>query len=97
MSGNKRWQGHPGLSRPLTIWGVERRWFLLSATLGVASWNAVESLLLGGFFFAVLYGAGALAWKRDPDMLLILRESTRFKSRYDSGKWADHPWTIILR
>ena len=36
MERAKIWRGYPALSKPLTIMGVERRWFLLSATLGLA-------------------------------------------------------------
>ena len=36
--------------------GVERRWFLLSAMLGLAMWNAINSLLTGAVIFLVLYG-----------------------------------------
>ena len=32
--------------------GVERRWFLLSATLGLALWNAINSIVVGGLIFA---------------------------------------------
>jgi len=97
MTDLKRWQGYPAMSRPLTIWGVERRWFLLTCTFGVATWNAVESIFLGAFFFGILFAAGAWAWKKDPAMLMILKEASRYKARYDSGKWAETPWTIVLR
>ena len=85
------------MSKPLTIMGVERRWFLLSSTLGLAMWNAINSILIGGGIFTVLYGAGFWAWKQDPDMLEILRASTRFRARYDPGKWSAEPWHIRLR
>ena len=39
MERGKTWRGYPALSKPLTIMGVERRWFLLSATLGLALWR----------------------------------------------------------
>ena len=97
MRGAKTWRGYPTLSRPLTIMGVERRWFLLSATLGLAMWNAINSLLTGGLIFGVLYGAGWWAWKQDPDMLEILRASTRFRARYDPGKWVEAPWYLLIR
>ena len=29
-------------------------------------------------------------------MLTILRESVRFKTRYDPAKWAEHPWYILI-
>ena len=54
MEQGKAWRGYPALSRPLTILGVERRWFLLSATLGLALWNAINSIVVG---IAHLHGA----------------------------------------
>ena len=57
--------------------GVERRWFLLSATVALALWNAINSLLIGGMIFGVLYTAGLLAWRKDPAMLSILKVSRR--------------------
>ena len=47
MQGAKNWPAYPALSAPLTIMGVERRWFLLSAMLGLAMWNAINSLMTG--------------------------------------------------
>ena len=88
MERRKAWRGYPALSKPLTIMGVERRWFLLSATLGLAMWNAINSIVTGGLIFAVLYGVGFWAWKQDPNMLEILRASAKFRARYDPGKWA---------
>ena len=61
MRGLRRWAGYAALNRPLTILGVERRGFLLIATLGLAMWNAMASLVTGGVVFAVGYGAGWLA------------------------------------
>ena len=97
MQGAKTWPAYPALSAPLTIMGVERRWFLLSAMLGLAMWNAINSLVTGGVIFVVLYGAGWFAWREDPNMVEILRASTRFKARYDPGKWADSPWYLLIR
>ena len=97
MRGLRRWAGHPALNRPLTILGVERRAFLLSATLGLAMWNAINSLVTGILVFAVLYGAGWLAGRRDPDMLAVLRAAARYPARFDPGKWADEPWYLVIR
>ena len=69
----KVWGAYPTLSKPLTIMGVERRWFMLSATLALAMWNAINSLVTGGMIFAVLYVSGWLAWKKDPNMLASSR------------------------
>ena len=30
-------------------------------------------------------------------MLAILKASTRFKARYDPGKWIAEPWRVILK
>lgn len=86
MHGAKVWTGHPTLSRPLTILGVERRWFMLAATLGLAMWNALNSLVTGAFVFGVLYAAGLLAWRRDPAMLQIIAAGQSCRTRYDPGK-----------
>lgn len=79
------------------ILGVERRWFLLSATLAVSLWNAGDSLLAAIFVLALLLAAGRLAWKQDPNMLSLLREAARSKVRYDPGKWTEAPWYLDLR
>lgn len=79
------------------ILGVERRWFLLSATLAVSLWNASDSLLAGIVVLALLFAVGRLAWKKDPNMLGLLREATRSRVRYDPGKWTETPWHLDLR
>ena len=97
MDGQKIWRGHATLSAPLKMMGVERRWFLLSATVALALWNAINSLLIGGVIFGVLYTAGLLAWRRDPAMLSILKVSASFRARYDPGKWSISPWVVRIR
>ena len=57
--GTTLWHGYAILSQPLTILGVERRFFLLAAVLGAGLWNAVNSLLVGGVVFVVLYVAAS--------------------------------------
>ncbi len=94
--GARAWAAYPALSAPLTMMGVERRWFLLSATLGMAMWNAVNSIMIGAVSFCLLYGVGWWAWRTDPHMLTILRESVRFKTRYDPAKWGAAPWYIVI-
>ena len=64
MRGKREWKAYGVLSEPLTVMGVERRFFLLSAVLGAAIWNAVNTLVGGLFVFGVLYVAGLFAWKR---------------------------------
>ena len=94
--GARAWAAYPALSAPLTMMGVERRWFLLSATIGMAMWNAINSIVLGAVTFCILYAVGWWAWRTDPHMLSLLRESVRFKTRYDPAKWAAQPWYILI-
>ena len=86
MYGTTVWSGHPTLSRPLTILGVERRWFFLAATVGLAMWNAINSIMTAVLIFGTLYAAGLLAWRRDPAMLQIIAAGQSTRSRYDPGK-----------
>ena len=86
MIGSRVWTGHPTLSRPITILGVERRWFMMTATLGLGMWNALNSILTAAFIFSVLYVAGLMAWKRDPAMLQIIAAGQSSRARYDPGK-----------
>ena len=67
--GKRLWPCYPSLSRPLTIMGVERTWFILSATLALALWNALNAIVTAMVVFGALWGAGYLAWKQDPNML----------------------------
>ncbi len=97
MRGLRRWAGYAALNRPLTVLGVERRLFLLGATLAVAVWNATASLVAGGVVFAVCYGAGWREGRKDPAMLAVLRASTRYPARFDPGKWAADPWHLKVR
>lgn len=78
----------------MTILGVERRWFLLSATLGLAIWNGINSILTGAAVFAALYAVGFFAWKRDPNMLSIIAAAATAKTRYDPGKESE--WHLHL-
>ena len=97
MRGLARWPGYAALNRPLTVLGVERRLFLLGATLALAVWNATASLVAGGLVFAGCYGAGWLAGRRDPAMLTVLRNAARYSVRFDPGKWADEPGHLRIR
>ena len=100
MRGRRQWHGYAVLSQPLTVLGVERRFFLLAATLGAAIWNAVNSLAAGGLFFGVLYAAGWLAWRHDQNLVGVIRAAVRYRSssRYDAGLLEDcSPYVVIER
>jgi type IV secretory pathway TrbD component len=74
------------LHRPLTIGGVDRRLFFLALLIGAAGFNLFYSLLAGCLLFAALYGFAAWSTARDPQMLLILLQSSRHRRRYDASK-----------
>ena len=98
VRGLRRWAGYAALNRPLTILGVERRGFLLSRHARVSRCGTRRtSLVTGGVVFAVGFGAGWLAGRKDPDMLGVLRAGTRYPARFDPGKWADEPWHLMIR
>ena len=98
MRGRRQWHGYAILSQPLTVLGLERRFFLLAATLGAAIWNAVNSLAAGGLVFGVLYAAGWLAWRHDQNLVGVIRAAVRYHSRYDAGWLEDRsPYVVIER
>ncbi len=79
---------HRSLNRPLAILGVERKLFFLAMLIGAATFNFFGSLLRGILMFVVLYLALRLATAKDPQMLRILLNASKFKSRYDPAKRA---------
>ena len=95
--GTKLWHGYAILSQPLTIMGVERRFFLMSAVFGAGLWNAVNSLLVGAVVFVVMYVAGFFAWRYDQNMVLVVRAAVRYRGRYDAGLLLDTSPVIIIR
>jgi type IV secretory pathway TrbD component len=74
------------LNRPLTIWGVERRFFFLALAIGSATFNFFGSLLAGLLMFIALYTFGRWVTATDPQMLRILLNSSRSRQRYDPLK-----------
>ena len=97
VRGSRLWHGYAILSQPLTILGVERRFFLMAAVLGAGLWNAVNSLLAGAVVFGVLYVAGWFAWRSDPHMVIVIRAAVRYRSRYDAGRLLDTSPYIVVR
>ncbi len=89
ISGERTWTACRSLSRPLTMFGCERKAFILSGTIGAAAWNAMNSLAVGLLLFAIGYGIGWFGTRNDPHMLLVIRAAAREKVRYDPGKRPD--------
>ena len=71
------------LNRPLTIWGVERRFFFLALVIGSATFNFFGSLLAGLVMFNALYIFGRWVTVTDPQILRVLLNSSGTRRRYD--------------
>ncbi len=72
---------YKALHRPLTIWGVDRRLFLLALLLGAATFNGRYSFLAGLLMTGALYGFARWATARDPEMFRILLASSKVARR----------------
>jgi len=79
---------HRSLNKPLTILGVERKLFFLAMLIGAGTFNFFGSLLGGLLMFVVLFLSARSATVRDPQLLRILLNASRFRSRYDPAKRA---------
>ena len=82
---------HPlyrSMNKPLTIWGAERRLFLLALVMGSALFNFFGSLLSGLLLFAVLFLAARWITDTDGQLLRIVLNSTQFRPYYDPAKVA---------
>jgi type IV secretory pathway VirB3-like protein len=80
---------HPvykSINKPLTIWGVQRRLFLLALVMGGATFNLFGSLLSGLIMFGALFFLARWAFRTDPEILRILLNSSRMKPQYDPAK-----------
>jgi type IV secretory pathway TrbD component len=75
------------MNRPLTILGAERRLFFVSLLAGAGIFNLVHSLVGGVLLFVVGLIAAQRTTKYDAEILRILLNSAKFKSRYDPMKW----------
>lgn len=82
---------HPvyrSMNKPLTIWGAERRLFLLALVIGAAMFNFFGSLLGGLVMFVALVIGARWVTATDPQLLRIVLNSARFRTRYDPAKLA---------
>ena len=92
-TGSRPWPAVAAVSRPLTILGVERRWFMLSLSASAVAMNLFQAFMGPALLFGALYGMGLFAGRRDPEMLRIVAGSARYRPRYDPGKAAGRPRT----
>jgi type IV secretory pathway TrbD component len=82
---------HPlyrSMNKPLTIWGAERRLFLLALVMGSALFNFFGSLVSGLLLFAVLFLAARWITETDGQFLRIVLNSAQLRTVYDPGKVA---------
>jgi type IV secretory pathway TrbD component len=82
---------HPvyrSMNKPLTIWGAERRLFLLALVIGAAMFNFFGSLLGGLVMFVALFMGARWITATDAQLLRIVLNSARFRTRYDPAKLA---------
>ena len=94
--GHHPWPAIASLSAPLRLCGIERSWFILSLTTAAAVMNVFKSFFGALLLFAALYGLGLLATWRDPQMLRIVANASRYKARYDPAKVARAPTVVEI-
>jgi type IV secretory pathway TrbD component len=82
---------HPvyrSMNKPLTIWGAERRLFLLALVIGAGMFNFFGSLLGGLLMFVALFTGARWITATDRQLLRIVLNSARFRTHYDPAKLA---------
>lgn len=79
---------HRSINKPLTIWGVERQLFFLSAVMGAATFNFFGSLAGGLLMFVSLFVSARWGTAKDSQLPRILLNSARFRVQYDPAKRA---------
>ena len=80
---------HPvyrSMNRLLTVWGIERRLFLLALIIAAATFTLFSSLLAGILMFLLLAGFGRWASANDTQILRTFLNSSRFRTQYDPAK-----------
>jgi type IV secretory pathway TrbD component len=78
---------HKVMNRPLTILGADRRLFFVALLAGAGVFNLVHSLAGGTLLFIAGLIAAQRATKYDTEILRVLLNSAKFRSRYDPMKW----------
>lgn len=75
------------MNSPLTILGAERRLFFVALLSGGAVFSLMHSLLGGILLFVAGVFVARVATQHDVEILRVLLNSTKFRSRYDAMKW----------
>jgi type IV secretory pathway TrbD component len=75
------------VNKPLTILGAERRLFFLACVMAGATFNFFGGLSPAALMYVVLYAVARWVTTTDPEILRILFNSSRFKVRYDPGRF----------
>ena len=86
---------YKSINRPLTIWGADRRLFLLALMLGAAVFNFFGSLAGGVLVFVALYVTARWLTATDPHLLRVLFNAGTVRTEYDPATLA--PVTIRRR
>ncbi len=74
------------LNKPLTVLGAERKLFFVAAILGAATFTAFNSFWGGLLMWLTLYSLARWVTVYDPQILHVLLNSAKFRSRYDPVK-----------
>ena len=74
------------LHRPMTMFGVDRRLFLLALIAGAAAFNLFYSFLAGLLVTGAVYLGALVATWHDPQFLAIALTAGNGPRRYDPGK-----------
>ena len=76
------------ISRPLTIFGAERKLFFFAMCIGAGTFNLLGRLLGGVLMFLLLYFVARWATETDPQILRFLLTSPKLRVQYDPSKFS---------
>jgi type IV secretory pathway TrbD component len=79
---------YQSINRPLTIWGADRRLFLLALMLGAAVFNFFGSLVGGVLVFVALALGARWLTATDPQLLRIFFNAGTVRAEYDPSTFA---------
>ncbi len=74
------------LNKPLTVLGAERKLFFVAAILGAATFTAFNSFWGGLLMWLTLYSLARWMTVYDSEILHVLLNSAKFRTRYDPVK-----------